>query len=148
MPLFFTPVHVLIATIIGFLVGAVWFSPVLFMKAWLFGEGVTTDAMPKRSKQYMLTINLYSLIAHSAMASVLAILFEILMVNTLKGAVSLGLLLAFGFIATVKFIDMIYTTKGKHYEKQSQIKFLVSTGYYIVVVAVMSTVLFFAAIHQ
>lgn len=104
--------------------------------------------VPKRSNTYLIQINVYSLIAHGAIASVLAILFDLLMVSTLKGAVSLGLLLGFGFIATTRFIDMIYTTKGQHYEKQSQVKFLVGAGYYITVIALMSVVLFFAAIHQ
>ena len=78
MELFFTPLHILCATVAGFLVGAVWFSPVLFMKAWLRGEGVTKDQMPKRTVAYMVQINLYSLVAHGAMASVLAVIFDVL----------------------------------------------------------------------
>lgn len=145
MELFFTPTHVLAATIAGFLVGAVWFSPVLFMKAWLKGEGVTKDQMPKRTIAYMIQINLYSLIAHGAIASVLAVIFDVLAVNSLMLAVVIGLLLVFGFVVTTRFIDMVYTPKGKHYEMQSQIKFLVNAGYYLAVVAVMSAVLFYVS---
>lgn len=144
MELFFTPIHVLCATIAGFLVGAIWYSPVLFMKAWLKGEGITKDQMPKRTTAYMVQINVYSFIAHGAMASVLAVIFDVLTIKSLMLAVIIGSLLTFGFIVTTQFITMVYTPKGKHYEMQSQIKFLVGAGYYLVVVAVMSSVLFFA----
>jgi hypothetical protein len=142
MELFFTPLHVLCATVAGFLVGSVWFSPVLFMKAWLKGEGVSKDQMPKRTTAYMVQINTYSFIAHAAIASVLAVMFDILTIRSLSLAIIIASLLTFGFVVTTQFISMVYTPKGKHYEMQSQIKFLVNAGYYLVVVAVMSSVLF------
>ncbi len=142
MELFFTPVNVFLATLAGFLVGMIWFSPFLFMKAWLKGEGVTKDQIPKRSTMYMVQINAYSFIAHGAMAAVLAVIFDVLAVNSLTLAVVLGLLLTFGFVVTTRFIDMVYTLKGKHYDSQSQVKFLVQVGYYLAVTIVMSTVLF------
>ncbi len=142
MELFFTPLHIFIATVAGFLVGAVWYSPVLFMKAWLKGEGVSKEHLPKRTKLYLFQVNLYSFIAHGAIASVLAIIFDVLSVRSLTLAVSLGLLITFGFVVTTRFIDMVYNPQGKHYEMQSQIKFLVNSGYYLFVVTVMSVVLF------
>lgn len=142
MELFFTPINVLQATIAGFLIGALWFSPFLFMKAWLKGEGVTKDQMPKRSIMYLLQINAYSFVAHGAMAAVLALLFDVLAVSSLSLAVVLGLLLTFGFIVTTKFIDMVYTLQGKHFEVRHQIKFLVQAGYYLTTVTIMSVVLF------
>ncbi len=145
MELFFTPVHVLLATVAGFLVGAVWFSPVLFMKAWLRGEGITKEQVSKRTTVYMLQINAYSFIAHAAMASVLAVIFDVLAVNSLSLAIVLGLLITFGFVVTTKFIDMVYTPLGKHYEARHQIKFLVNVGYYLAVTIVMSSVLFLVA---
>ena len=145
MELFFTPVHVLLATVAGFLVGAVWFSPVLFMKAWLRGEGITKEQVSKRTTMYMLQINAYSFIAHAAMASVLAVIFDVLAVNSLSLAIVLGLLITFGFVVTTKFIDMVYTPLGKHYEPRHQIKFLVNVGYYLAVTIVMSSVLFLVA---
>ena len=148
MQTFFTPSIILIATVAGFVVGALWFSPLLFMKAWLRGEGVTKDQLPKRSTVYMVQINLYSFVAHAAITSVLAIVFSLLGVSSLKAAISVGLLLAFGFIVAPRFIDMVYTTNGKHYEAKSQIKFLVASGYYLAVVTVISIVLFLGASWQ
>ncbi len=147
MEQFFTPFSIFVTTVSGFLVGAVWFSPILFMKAWLRGEGLTKEHVPRRTTTYMFQINFYSFIAHGAMASVLAVLFDVLAVNSLTLALTLGLLITFGFIVTSKFIDMVYTPKGRHYDSQSQIKFLVHAGYYLAVVAVMSVVLFLVAHH-
>lgn len=142
MQTFFTPLPVILATLAAFGFGALWYSPLLFMKAWMKGEGVTKDQIPKRSVLYTLQINLYSLVAHGAIASVLAVMFDLVKVSSLDVAVSLGLLLGFGFIVTSRFIDMIYTVHGSHYEAKSQVKFLISSGYYLLVMAIMSAVLF------
>ena len=131
-----------IAGVIGFMFGALFYSPLLFLNAWLQGEGITKETIPKRSVKYMIQINTYSLLSHGAIASVLALIFDLVQVSSLKVAVSLGLLLTIGFIVTTRYIDMIYTMRGDHWSRQSQIKFLVSSGYYLAVIVVMSLVLF------
>ncbi len=142
MELFFTPVHIFWATLAGFAVGMIWFSPVLFMKAWMKGEGITKDQLPKRTTLYTVQTHAYSFVAHGAMAAVLAVIFDVLAVGSLKLAIVLGLLLTFGFVVTTKFIEMVYSVHGKHYEARYQIRFLVNAGYYLVVAVVMSWVLF------
>jgi hypothetical protein len=142
METFFTPLSIFITTCAGFAVGAVWYSPLLFINAWMKGEGIIKSQLPKRGTGDVIKIQIYSFIAHGAMASVLAIIFDLLSITSLKVAVSLGLLLAFGFIVTTRFVDMIYTVHGNHYEANSQARFLVASGYYLVVVAVMSATLF------
>ncbi len=142
MELYFTPTTIFITTVSGFLVGAVWFSPVLFMKAWLQGEGITKEQVPKRSTTYTLQVNAYSFVAHGALATVLAVMFDVLAISSLTLALTIGLLLTLGFVATTRFIEMVYTPQGKHYDARSQIRFLVHTGYYVAVVSVMSIALF------
>lgn len=142
---FFTFETISIAAIAGFIVGAVWYSPFLFLKAWLKGEGITKENLPKRSTKYMVQINIYSLISHGVIASVLALMFDLLQVMDLGIAISLGALLCIGFIVSTRYIDMIYTVKGEHWSKEAQVKFLVSSGYYLVVSIVMSIVLFVIA---
>jgi hypothetical protein len=142
MILFFTPLHIITAAVLGFFVGSLWYSPFLFFKAWLKGEGVTLDQVPRHTKRYMFSVHAYSLIAHGVMATVLALIFDLLSVRTAMLAVSLGLLFAFGFIITTRFLDMVYSVKTKHYEMQSQTKFLVSSGYYLLIMSVMSLVLY------
>lgn len=142
MQLFFTPTAIFIATCIGFLMGAIFYSPLLFKKAWLKGEGATHANLPKRTLAYLLQVNCYSLVAHGCIASVLAILFDLLQITTAKTAVILGLLLTLGFVVTTRFIDMVYTPEGKHWEMKTQLKFLVTSGYYLTVIGLMSWVLF------
>jgi uncharacterized membrane protein (DUF485 family) len=64
--------------------------------------------------------------------------FTLLSVKDVKTAVTLGTLLAFGFIVSSRFVDMLYTVDGVHYDKKNQSLFLVTSGYYITTVAVMS----------
>ena len=147
MELFFTPLHVFAATLVAFIIGSLWYSPILFLKAYLLGEGLSKEHKQNLGALYMIQIQLYSFVAHGAIASVLALLFDIVGVTSLKLAISLGLLVTFGFVVTSRFVDMLYTPKGKHYEKQAQIKFLVSAGYYLTVVSVMSAVLFLLTVR-
>jgi hypothetical protein len=140
---FFTPLTIFIATCAGFLVGFLWYSPFLFAQAWMKGERITASSLPKRSKREMIAISIYSFIAHGALTATLALVLEILPPLTYKVTMSVALLLVFGFIVTTKFIDMIYTPHGKHYDLPSQIKFLVSAGYYLFVVTIITSVLFY-----
>lgn len=142
MQLFLTPSHIIIATVVGFLVGSLWYSPFLFLKSWLTGEGVTIDQIPKHTKWYLLHINTYSLIAHGVIATMLALLFDLLGIRLFSTVVSLTLLLTLSLIVTTRFIDMLYTVRGKHYERGPQIKFLVSSGYYLTVTLVMASTLY------
>jgi Protein of unknown function (DUF1761) len=143
MTSFFTPFTIFIATCAGYLAGFLWFSPFLFAKAWVRGEGLTASTLPKRTKQEMFAINLYSLIAHGAITTVLALMLDILPLSSYKVTLSFSLLLTFGLIVTTKFIDMIYTPHGKHFDARSQIKFLVSSGYYLMIMTVITSVLFY-----
>jgi nitrate reductase NapE component len=142
MELFFTPLHVIVAAGAGFLVGVFWYSPLLFLRAWLSAEGVSLQSASKRTILYIAQTHLYSFIAHVALTSVLAVLFDILAVTSFTVALSLGLLLTFGFCITVLFVQMVYTPTGNHYDKKAQIKFLVSAGHYLVTIGVISSVLF------
>ncbi len=142
MQLFFTPLPIFLATFASFLFGGLWYSPVLFQKTWMKVQGASKENMPKRSTRYNLQVNLYSFIAHGCIAAVLAVLFDLMEVATLKSALALGAILAIGFIITTRYIDMLYTLDGTHWERRSQTRFLLSAGYYLGAVLIMSGVLF------
>ena len=147
MTLFFTPLPIALATVGAFLVGFLYYAPFLFQKLWLRGEGATKATVPKRSTTYLIRTNLYSLIAHGCIAAVTAFVFDLVEVNTLQIAVSLGVLMSLGFIVSTRFIDMVYTIQGSDYEAKNQIKFLVSSGYYITTMATISVILFWVVGH-
>ena len=142
MHTFFTPLTIVLASVSTFGVACVWYSPVLFFKAWLIGEGITKEQLPKKTMWNIIQAGLYSVVAYGAIASVVAVMFDVLGVTTLKLAVCLSLLLGFGFIVTTRFVDMLYTVHGKHYEKKSQVKFLVGSGFYLVALTCMSSIIF------
>lgn len=140
--MYLTPSNIIVAALVAFAYGALWYSPILFINVWMKGEGMTKETLPKRTPLYLLQTNLYSLISLGAMASVLAIIFDLLAVPTLKAAIALALLLGFGLVVTTRFMDMIYTVHGKHYEARSQIRFLLSSSYYLGTIVVLTVVLF------
>jgi uncharacterized membrane protein (DUF485 family) len=142
MQLFLTPLPVFLATCAGFLFGGLWYSPILFLKSWQKVQGVTKDTMPKRSKRYIFQTNSYSFVAHGCIVAVLAVVFDLIEVPTLKAAVAVGAILAIGFVVTSRYIDMVYTMDGTHWERRSQVRFLISAGYYLGTIIVMSAVLF------
>jgi hypothetical protein len=146
METFLTPIAILGSTLLGFLFGYLWYSPILFSNTWLQVNKLTKETAPKRSTRYMTSITLYSFIAHTAVTTVLAVMFDIVQVTTLKMALSVGGLLALGFIVTTKYIDMLYTPEGNHYSRTQQIKFLLSAGYYLFSVLIISATLFFLTI--
>jgi hypothetical protein len=139
---FFTPEAVVLAASASFLTGFLWYSRFLFFKTWMKGEGISEDTLPKRTVYETLIISSYVFIAHCAIASVLAIMFELLAITSLAIALVLALLFVFGFIVTSRFIDMVYTPQEKYYGVQSQIKFLLGSGYYLGSIAVMTVVIF------
>jgi hypothetical protein len=145
MQSFFTPETIFVTTLVGFMLGAVWYSPVLFMKSWLKGLGVSKEHIPWRSTKYKAQVFTYSFIAHGAIASTLAIMFDIAQISSLKNAVAFGLLLGIGFIVTTRFIDMVHIVSGSHYEMRPQLNFLVSAGYYASLLALMSATMFLVA---
>ncbi len=144
---FFTPLTIIIATIAGFSVGFLWYSPFLFRKMWMKGQGIAEGKLPKRTIYESALIQIYSFIAHGAIASVIAIMLELLSITSLTVAIALSLLLAFGLIVTTRFIDMIYAPREKYYDTQSQIIFLVGSGYYLASIAVMTVVIFMCTVR-
>lgn len=145
METFLTPQGIIGATVAAFIFGSIYYSPFMFLNVWLKINNITKSGLPKRSKGYMIGVRLYSFLAHGAMAAVVALIFDVAGVTTLKMASSIGALLALGFIVTTRYIDMLYTLDDTHYSKRSQIKFLLNAGYYVLTVLIISCTLFFIA---
>jgi len=141
------PWGVLLAAVVAFIIGSVWYSPLLFSKAWLDGFGKTPDdLMSNKNMLKMKRIMFYSFITMIATAFVLSVFIEVAGVTTLLGAVQVGLLLCFGFIVTTRFSDMIYTIGDPHWTKRPQELFFVNVGYSILQFAAMSAVIFWMSV--
>ena len=141
------PIGILVAAIAGYVIGILWYSPVLFMKPWLAGLGKTQEEFVKpqehRTKRYGLSLMVYTFTVTVVVAFVLDLLIKLTGVTTFLEILQISMLLAFGFIVTTKFTDMLYTLDKPFWSIQAQKLFFVNVGYYIAMFLVMGTVLYY-----
>lgn len=121
---------VLGATVLGYIAGAIWFSPTLFLIPWKKALGKTDTEFPA-NKKGMLRIVLYGFLNTGAMALALGVMLEVTFATTLLEHLQMAFFLCFSFIVTAKFNDLIYTSSAPHWSRQPQILFLVNVGYYV-----------------
>lgn len=141
------PVGILVAATAGYIIGMAWYSPILFMKPWLAGLGKTQEEFAKpqeyKTKKYMLGLMVYTFIVTVVIAFVLDLFIKLTGVTTLLEILQISMLLAFGFIITIKFTDMLYTLDKPFWSIQAQKLFFVNVGYYIAMFLAMGTVLYY-----
>lgn len=129
------PVGILVAAIVGYVIGMAWYSPVLFMKPWLDGLGKTEEEVKKpqehKTKRYMWGLMTYTFIITVVTAFMLDLFIILTGATTLLEILEISMLLAFGFIVTVKFTDMLYTIDKPFWSIQAQKLFFVTSGYYV-----------------
>ncbi|HSR91760.1 MAG TPA: DUF1761 domain-containing protein, partial [Gemmatimonadales bacterium] len=93
---------IFLAALAAFLIGAVWYSPLLFAKAWVRVHGYTEEALAamraKASKTYAA-----SFVAFLVMAAVLHIILSHLGVESAHGGVAWGFHLWLGIAVPIGF---------------------------------------------
>ena len=136
-------ISIIIASVIAFLFGAAWYTGPIgkkWMRAKLWSE--ENRAMTQTGK-YMRMMYGTSFALTVLVAYVLSVFFKITDAVTLGEHLRLAMLLCFGFVITTKFNDMIYTGTPPFWSKRAQTVFLVDSGYYIGVFAIVATVLYY-----
>ncbi len=118
------------ATIAGFLIGGLWYSPLLFAKAWMKENGFTEEGMKNSNmgKIFGLTF-LFSFI----MAFNLAMFLNDSKTDAAWGATA-GFLAGFGWVAMAIFINGQFERKTTRY-------MLINAGYMTVTLTVMGLIL-------
>lgn len=125
-------VAVLVATLLAFGVGALWYT-VLFQKPWIKLMGFTPDqmrSMPLTGTQAMGI----GFVATLIMVYVLAHFVSMLNVRDLSGALELGFWIWLGFVATVQIHSFLY--EGRPIKL-----FLINTSHMLVAILVATSVL-------
>ena len=135
------PWAVLVATIVAYLAGWAWYSPLLWQKPWMEARGDNGTNWENDGKKEMPKIMAYGFLSTLATAYALAVFISISDVVTLMDALRVGLLLCFGFVITLKFSDLIYTNVPPHYGKRAQRLFLIDVGYQILLFSILSSVI-------
>jgi len=122
--------HVLIAAIGYFAVGSLWYSPVLFAKAWMRESGVTDEKIKTGS---MAKIFGFAFLWTFVMAFNLAMYLNAPGTNLAWGATA-GFLAGFGWVAMSIFITGLFERKSITY-------MLINAGYMVVALTAMGAII-------
>jgi hypothetical protein len=133
MPLYLNPWATLVAAIVAFLLGALWYSPVLFAKQWVTAHGYTAEKVQQMQKgatrAYAVSFLCFLLIALAlgALASGLGI-------GTLMAGLKLGIAVWFGFMFPLGLMANLYSDKRLS-------AFLIDTSYQLWYMAIMGAII-------
>jgi len=122
-----------VAAIAAFVIGGVWYSPVLFAKPWMAAHGYTAESAAEMRKTAPRAYGV-SVVCFFVMAIVLAILIRHLGITTSFGGAHLGALCWFGFAATIGLTATMYS-------KAPLALYFIDAGYQFVYMAVMGAIL-------
>lgn len=118
------------ASLATVIIGAIWYSPLLFGNRWLEAHGYSMEQMQKTAGRNLIV----SLCCYAVMALVMALLISRLQVSTALNGAFLGLLLWLGFLATMGLTAHLVA------EKPYSI-YLIDAGYQLVYAVVMGVIL-------
>ncbi len=124
---------VVVAAVVAFAIGGLWYSPLLFARAWMRAHG-HTDETVRRMQAQAGRAYAVSFVCDLVMALALAILLErVGVVNVLTG-VKVGALVGIGFAATTGLTANMFSDKPLT-------AYLIDAGYQVVFLTVMGAIL-------
>ncbi|MGH2359613.1 MAG: DUF1761 domain-containing protein [bacterium] len=124
---------VLVAALVAFLLGGLWYSPILFAKLWVEAHGYTEEKVNEMRKTASRAY-LVSVVCHLGIALAIAVLVHYTgLVNPLQG-LKLGLLLWLGFAFTLGLMGNMFSEKRIS-------TFFIDTGYQLTYLVIMSVIL-------
>lgn len=123
-------VAILLAALSGFIIGGIWYSPLLFAKAWMVEAGVSEESAKNANKGKIFGFAfLFLLVAAVNLAFFLASPD----INFSKGALY-GLLTGFGWVAMAIGVNSLFEQKSWKY-------IAINAGYWIVTLTVMGAII-------
>ncbi len=124
---------ILVAALAAFLIGALWYSPVLFAKAWVRANGYTPEKLAamqaNAGRAYA-----GSFVAFLVMASVLGLLLRHIGADSIADGAGWGFHAWLGFALPIGFTANLYSDKPAA-------AFLIDAGYQLVYMTVMGAIL-------
>lgn len=124
---------VVVSAVVVFLIGALWYSPVLFAKAWIRAHGHTEEKLlemrARAGRAYAV-----SFVCYLVMAAAMSILLQRIGVVSVLTGVKLGALLGLGFAATLGLTANVFSDKPLS-------AYLIDAGYQVVSLIVMGAIL-------
>jgi hypothetical protein len=104
-------VAVFVAAVLTFVLGAIWYSPVLFARQWMDAHGYTPETAAERRTRGALRAYAISLACYVIMAYVLALLVEYTNATGPAQGLWLGILAWLGFVATTGLTAQVFSDK-------------------------------------
>jgi hypothetical protein len=120
---------VIVAIIIYWILGAIWFSAKVLGKKWSIALGKNIDELGPNIKQA-----LGSFLANSIAIVVLAILLELIGSYDLVTGLTVALLIGIGFIIPIDLYDVIF-------EEKNRLAFLIDIGYHVFGIVIAGIIL-------
>ena len=124
---------VLVAALATILIGAIWYSPLMFHKFWVKAHGFSEERVALLQKAAGKAF-LVSLLCYLVMAFVLAILVSYAGATTLQEGAALGFLVWLGFLATLGMTAHMFSEKRLS-------TYLLDASYQLVYAVVMGAIL-------
>jgi hypothetical protein len=106
----FNYLAIAVAALVAFMIGALWYSPLLFGNLWVKAHGYSPadiEGMRAGAKRAMLV----ALVSTVVMAFVLATLIQLTPIIRWQGGAKLGALCWLGFAATIGLTSTMYSGK-------------------------------------
>jgi uncharacterized protein YacL len=119
---------VLAATLLFMVIGALWYSPVLFSKPWMKYVGKTEDQLNSSPAMYVIPT-----VGGLVLALTLAYLIGATNAYTLVGALRIAIATWGGFVFTSTFINTTFS--GRHWKLA-----LIDSGYFLVSTLLMAVI--------
>ena len=102
---------VFVAALVTFVLGAFWYSPLLFAKQWMQAQGYTPEKLETMKRQGTTRGYIVSLLCYFVMAYVVALLASYTNSTSVAQGLWLGLLAWLGFAATIGLIANMFSDK-------------------------------------
>lgn len=125
---------VLVAALAAFAVGALWYGP-LFGRQWRSLMHISDGPMPEQWMS-MKSAMTGGFIATLVLVYVLAVLMHQFVITSAMQAISFGLTIAIGFVATTMANTVFY-------ERRPWALYLINVSHYVVAIIVAALVLFY-----
>lgn len=127
-------VAVLVATIVGMILGYVWYSPLLFANPWMKAVGLTKKQIEECKEKGMAVEMIGQFVLTYVLAFVLHILILSLNFNSAASGTILGLVIWVGFLATSQLNVVLWENKPFSL-------YFINTSYYFVLLGLMGAIL-------
>ncbi|HZZ19570.1 MAG TPA: DUF1761 domain-containing protein [Opitutaceae bacterium] len=130
-----SPLHVLIVSVIGFVLGALWFSPLMFVKPWFVEMKYTSEILAElqkdpRNKLMLPKCFLWTMLSTVTLGALLA-------ANHTAGAVKgleMGLFVGIGIVGARASVNGMF-------ERRTMRHLMITTGHDIALLALQGAIL-------